>query len=150
MFSVKLFLCSDSASIDVRTNTISAFHITEQLMTASFPVAIPRISVVTVLNREQSDPEQIRFELEALLGGQQVASGPFPINFGRQLSARGVGEMLGLVLPSPGTLRFVLKNGDAVMASWAISVVQVGQVPIQTYFPAQLAPVPTTEDNRQQ
>ena len=78
MFSVKLFLCSDSASIDVRTNTISAFHITEQLMTASFPVAIPRISVVTVLNREQS------------------------------------------------------------------------QVPIQTYFPAQVAPVPTTEDNRQQ
>jgi len=148
MFSLKLFLCSDSASADMRTNTISAFHITEQLMAAAFPVAIPRITVIALVNREQEDPDQIQFQLEAHLGNQQIAAGPFAINFFRQFSARGIGEMVGLVLPGPGTLRFVLRNGDTTMGSWTVSVVQVGQVPVQMHFPAQLTQAGVAGDNR--
>jgi hypothetical protein len=137
MFSLKLFLCCDSASVDLRTNTISAFHITEQLGAPTFPVAIPRIHSIALINREETDPGALQLQLDAYLGNQQIASGPFNVNFANQLSARGIAEMQGLVLPGPGALRFVLRNRETTMGSWTVSVVQLGQLPIQMLLPAQ-------------
>ena len=136
MIQVKLFLCADSAAIDVRTNAISAFHITEQLNAASFPVAIPHVALIAVLIREETDPSNIQLQLQIHSGNQQLFAGPVSINFVQQLATRTVVDMHGLVVPAPGTLRFLLMNGDEKLSSWTILVSQVGQpAGVQMYLP---------------
>ena len=103
MFESKLFLCADSSSVDVRTNSVSAFHIMEYLAAPAFPVAVARIHVIGLLNREPTDPNEIQFQLDARLGEQQLAGGPFAVNFGQQLSTRAVAVMQGLFLPGRET-----------------------------------------------
>jgi hypothetical protein len=135
VIEAKLFLCSDSVALDGRHNSISAFHILEQLMAPAFPVAVPRISVIALLTREAEDPNTAEFQLQVHLGNQQLFAGPVAITFLQQLSSRSIIDMHGLVVPAPGTLRFLLRNGEATMGAWTISMLQAGQPSIQLHFP---------------
>jgi hypothetical protein len=131
-----LFLCCDSAALDARLNTISAFHIAEQLNAASFPVVIPRLSVIGLFAREETDPSRNQLQLQIHLGPQQLFAGPLHVDFMQGLLARTIFEVQGLVVTAPGSLRFDLRNGDAAVASWVMMVNQVGQPEAQMVFPA--------------
>ena len=141
MIKVRLFLCADSAAIDARTGSLSAFHIMEQLSTPSFPVAIPRVAVVAVVTREDSDPSNLQLQLQIFSGNQQLFVGPMAINFVQQVTARTVAEMHGLVVPGPGVLTFLLLNGEEKLGSWTVNINQIGQIPLQMFFP----PTPPTQ-----
>lgn len=138
MIEVKLFICADSAAIDARTNAISAFHIAEQLNSPSFPVAVPRLAIIAIVVREATDPSSIQLQMQVHSGNQQLFSGPMAINFMQQLNARAVAEIHGLVIPAPGPLRLLLRNGDETLASWTVLINQVGQMPMQMF----MAPAP--------
>jgi hypothetical protein len=131
----KLFFCSDSSSLDARLNTISAFHIMEQINAPSFPVAVSRVAVISYLSREEGDPSTIQLQLRIFCGTQQLFDGPLPINFVQQLHTRSVVELNGLVVPAPLELRFLLLNGEQVLDSWVILVNQVGQPAAQLILP---------------
>ncbi|MGB2678202.1 MAG: hypothetical protein WAN12_14050 [Candidatus Acidiferrum sp.] len=135
MLHSKLFLCADSASIDSRNNAVSAFHIAEGSNAAVFPVAVPRFTVIALLSREEADPVEFNIQLQASLGGQQLFSGPFPVNFAGGLLGRTIVELQGLVIPGPGDLTFLLRIEDQVLASWVIKVSQVGQPQMQLLLP---------------
>jgi hypothetical protein len=135
VIQAKVFLCADSAAIDARTNALSAFHIMEQLNAPSFPVAIPRVSMIAVLTRQDTDPSNVQLQLQIYSGNQQLFVGPMAVNFAQQLNARTVAEMHGLVVPAPGVLSFVLRNGDETLSSWTVLVSQVGQMPLQIFLP---------------
>lgn len=140
MIQVKLFLCSDSAAVDARTNALSAFHIAEQFNAPSFPVAVPRIAIITILTREAADPSNVQLQVQVYCGDHQLFTGPMAVNFVQQLTARTVIEVHGLVVPTPGTLRFLLRHGDETLSSWTVLANQVGQMPIQMF----IAPPVTT------
>jgi hypothetical protein len=56
----RFFLCAESISIDQRRNSLSLFHIVEDLNMAGFPAVIPYIAVVGMFDRaadEPNDPE---------------------------------------------------------------------------------------------
>ncbi len=135
MLLSKLFLCCDSASLDSRNNTVSAFHIAEGINAASFPVVIPRTTVIALISREETDPTDFNIQLQATLGGQQLFSGPFPMNFAGGLMGRTVVEVQGLVIPGPDDLTFLLRVGEEVVSSWITKVSQVGQPQMQLLLP---------------
>lgn len=135
MIKVKLFLCADNAALDSRYNTISAFHILEDLNAATFPVAVPHLAVVGMFSREENDPSTLDLQLQFHLGPQQLFATPLTINFAHRLDSRIVAEMTGLVVPSPGSLVFALRNGEALMASWSVRVNQIGQPGVQLNLP---------------
>lgn len=135
MIQARLFLCSDSASIDARTNTVSAFHIMEQINAASFPVVMPRLSIIAILEREEADPATLQLQLQIYSGDQQLFAGPLPVNFFQQLISRAILELNGLVVPGPRNLNVVLRNGEQVVGSWMIVVNEVGQPRAQLVFP---------------
>lgn len=145
MLRSKLFLCAESASIDSRSNTISAFHIIEMVNVAGFPAVVPRISVLAVLSREETDAVEANIHLEAFLGVQQLFSGPFPANFVGLLS-KSVVELQGMVLTGPGDLRFILKNGEEVLGSWSMMISQVGQPQMHLLY-QQTPPAPQQGSN---
>ena len=138
MIEVKLFLCSDSAAIDARTNAVSAFQIMEQVNAPSFPIVIPRMSIIATLTRGDEDAGR-HLSLEIDCGGQQLFSGPFPINLS-QPTARAVVELQGFVVPGPQPLHLLLKVEQETLSTWTIKMNQVGKMPMQMSFHAPLEP----------
>lgn len=142
MIRTTLFFCSDSAAIDARFNTLSVFHIMEQLNAPAFPMAIPRLTVVALLSKEEADPPVFQLQLQIFLGVQQLFAGPVHGNFFQQLSTRTVIEVNGLVIPAPGELRLVLINGEQPLGSWTVRVNQVGMPAMQLVLPPPAPPQP--------
>ena len=140
MIQTKLFICADSAATDGRYNTVSAFHILEQLNATAFPFAIPRISMIAMFTRENEDPSTFQLQLQIDSGDQRLFDGPMPVNFQQQLSARTVLDMHALVVPSPGALTFTLRNGEAPIGSWTVLIVNAGRPNLQPNLPIPLAP----------
>jgi hypothetical protein len=134
VIEAKLFLCSDSAAIDQRSNTLSVFHISEHLLAAAFPVAIPRLDVIAILTREMGDPDRADMQLIVYRGEQELLSTPWVVHFLQQTTARALLEMNGVVVPAPGDLRFLCRIGERTLASWTISVVQAGQPGFQPWL----------------
>jgi len=135
MIRVKLFFCADSAVIDGTRNTISAFHILEQALAASFPTVIPRISIIGSFSREVTDPDTADLTLTGVLAGRQIFSGPFRVLFFQQLAARAVLELQGIIVTTPGDLVFRLLYGQEELAIWSIPIIASPQAQtVQMYF----------------
>ena len=147
MIRVRLFLCSESCAIDARYNAISAFHILENLTVAILPAAIPKISVVTIVDRETGDPEFIDYQLQVHLGGQLLLNNPVRIGFLGQPAARAVLEWQGMLVPTSGPLVFSLLHNDQVQATWRVLIQGPAQPALQMHFPPQQA-VPPEGINR--
>jgi hypothetical protein len=137
----KLFFCSDSTSIDARSNALSAFNIIEQLNAPSFPVVVPRLAILIFLSREEGDPSVVQLQLQIFSGTQQLFGGPLAVNFVQQLSTRTIVELNGLLVPAPAELRLVLRDGDQLLDTWTVTVNQVGQPTAQLILPPPPQPV---------
>ena len=131
MIEAKLFLCSDSAAIDVRLNSLSVFHIIEEINAAVFPVVFARITAIMILTREQGDPDNLALQMSISLGERQLFEGPFQVNFLQRLSCRAVVDLNGVVILAPGNLRFQVRHGAREIAAWNVVVNQVGQPRVQ-------------------
>lgn len=127
----KLFTCSESAALDARTNTLSLFHLTEELNSPAFPVVVPRLTIVALLVRRENEPERGELQLRIAMGEQELYRGPFQFNFQRHLRSKAIVDLQGLVMLTPGTLRISLYDGDREMGTWPIVVNHVGQPAIQ-------------------
>lgn len=125
MFRAKAFMCAESAAIDQRLHTLSAFHIMEEIHASSFPVAIPRLCVLLILQRDNADPAEADLKLEVVLNDQSLFNGPMPVKFLQRPKATLVANTHGLVIPGPGTLHFAVKEDERILSSWDISVDQV-------------------------
>lgn len=125
----------------MRVNTVSAFHIAEELGAAAFPVAIPKVTAIVMLTREPADADNPTIQLTISLGGRSLFESPIVVGFSQRLSARAVVDINGLVIPGPGTVRFALRDGNRDLGTWDVIVNQVGQPGIHTTaLPARPAP----------
>ena len=122
MLSVRYFFCAESASVDQRKNTLSAFHILENTYAPLFPFIIPRVSILAAFERTPDEPSLFPLMLLVTLGGVEVFKGPFALNFAQQLMTRTVVEIGGLPVDSPGKLKFSILRDNHEQASWAITI----------------------------
>ena len=138
MLRVKYFLCAESAAVDLRKSTLSAFHILENAYAPIFPFLIPRICVLAAFERTPEEPSLLALALSVTLGEHQVFRGPFALNFAQQLQTRTMVEMGGLPVTSPGELKFSLYREENLVASWAITIERLNAPGMeQLPFPAQ-------------
>lgn len=126
MLGIKLFACCDIATRDAETNAISIVNVIEEIQASEFPGGLLRLSVIGMLTREETDPED--YELVGLIAMGDVEVGRFAVavRFGGKLNSRLIAKLHGVPLPNPGTLKVSLKHDDAVMASWSILVSRLG------------------------
>jgi hypothetical protein len=138
VLKVKYFLCSESAAIDLRKSTISAFHIIESAVVQAFPFMLPRISVIAAFERSSEELNVFQITLSVTLGEHQIFLGPIALNFAQQLQTRTVVEMGGLPISSPGKLKFAIRRDDIELAEWSIQIDRLGTQQIeQLPFPPQ-------------
>lgn len=134
MIRATLFTCAGSGSVDARFNTLSVFHIMEQINAPQFPVPIA-VSIVGMFTREQGDPSTIDLQLRIFSGEQQLFAGPVSVNFQQHNRARMLLDMQGLVVPAPLDVRFLLQNGGDTIGTWIVAVTQVGPPALQLNLP---------------
>ena len=129
-----LFLCSQSSAVDVRRNTISVFHILEELAAPAFPIVIQALSIVAMLELDENEPADPRVLLRILLGDQQLFEGPFQADFRVRRKARALADFNGLVIPAPGVLNVLLHAGDRDIATWQIICHQIAPPQLDLRF----------------
>jgi len=143
-----LFLCSESAAIDARTNNLSVFHVMEELNAVSFPVLVQRFAVIMLLSRTQDEPQNPALHLRITLGEQNLFEGPLTFSFQQHLRARTVADLFGLVIPAPGDVSVDARVDDQPLAHWTIKVNRVGQLGLNVFPPMPLHAPPTEPARR--
>lgn len=108
---VKLFICSSSSALDARTNSISIFHVLEEVHAPAYPIVIPGMSVIALLELDDGELINQEMKLRVFLGDQQLFAAPFQTNFQVRRKARAIADFNGLVVPAPGMLRVLLHWG---------------------------------------
>jgi len=137
-----LFVCCESAAIDARMNTISVFHILEELNAVNFPFVIQRFSVVLMLTRREDEPQNPDLHLRITLGAQELFNGPLTVSFQEHLRTRVVADLMGLVIPAPGDLMVDVQGADGARGHWTTRINQVGQLGVNVFQPFFPAPPP--------
>lgn len=127
MIRCSLALTAESVVVDGATNLASVFNIIEEVQSAVYPIAIPKLMILFVLERDTDDPEQPGgFRLIANLAGRELVSVPVEPNFQGRARLRLVTGFGGFVVPGPGTLVFSLRSADTEVGQWRVAVLQQG------------------------
>jgi len=141
---VPMILCAESAAVDQRKNTLSAFHIVEEIPAPSFPFLVLRIYIIALFVREIDEPlEQVAIQFRIYLDDSELARVPVDIRFQGHTRVRLISEVQGIVVEKPGLLKFVALHEDKPLASWTVPVRLVGRQEPQMDMPF-LAPAETT------
>src|SRR5947208_3154590 len=74
-----LHVASDSAAIDLSTNRLSIFHIIEEINSPAFPTLVPTLTIVTLIEKEDGDNDNIGVRILAMLNGSQISEFPVTI-----------------------------------------------------------------------
>lgn len=123
-----LFAACYSAAVDMRLNTISLFHVIEEMSSPAFPFAIPNFTLAGILGRTADEANtQEGAEVVFIYEGQELLRHPTPVNFQGRLRLRLIVEVGGLSLAGPGTLMVSLRHNETQIASWPIIVRSIVQ-----------------------
>jgi len=122
---LKLFTCADSHALDGPSNRVSAFHILEDLGAPSFPIAIPHLSIIAMLERTASESEDVPLTFKIYMDKTEQAQIPFDLRFQGKLRVRALADLHGVVVQGPGTLRIACLNKSKEIGSWSIQITQM-------------------------
>ena len=122
-----LFVCCESASIDIASQNLSLFNLFETVNASSFPLPLQRLTVVTWAEREKDEPRIVSYKTRWLLNGNKIGELPFELDFQDRLRSRAIIQVAGLVINEPGVLEVQLRLGTRRVGSWTIQVQQVSR-----------------------
>ena len=108
---------------DAETNAISAFNILEGIGAAGFPFLIQNASFFILWERDRTDPARTEASFTVRVGERDVvAAQQIVMNFEQGLRHRTIANLNGLVVPTPGSLRFRVAPQAGTAAEYAIEV----------------------------
>jgi hypothetical protein len=141
---IGLCLCCDTCLVDGRTNSISFISLIDEVSSLSFPIALARLTVVTIATRSPSDENIIPASCRLKLGETQVASFNFAFEFQDKPRTRSIGELFGVPITGPGNLRVSIHDAtNNEIAFWNIAIIQVGPPQMNLFTAPTGAPSPT-------
>jgi len=122
MIGAKLLLCAEGIVVDQRSNNASAFNILEQLNFDSLPVAFPKMVILSLLERDEGDPDKWNGEIRITLGGSDLLKQPLNLDFSGLPRVRNMLTVGGLPITQPGTMEICLCEKEKKLMSYTIRV----------------------------
>src|ERR1044071_4467920 len=115
MVTAKICLLAQDVVTDSQRNTLSVFHIAEEVVAEGFP-ATWNTAAIVIWEREGSDSAVIEGEVSMMLEGHRLFTRSMHVDFGQLLRTRSVLKFQGVTVPNPGNLTFrvALRSGTAV------------------------------------
>ena len=108
---IKYFIVAESVLHDARSNSISAVNILEELLAFSFPIAIPKLSVIAALERSSDEPEKPECRVKCTFNGAEVFNNSIEVDFQGLLRTRAILDFQGLPVLEAGQLEFSINSG---------------------------------------
>ena len=122
MINVKLLLCADNVIVDQLTNLASAFNILEEITPEGLPFAYPRFVVLSIIERESSDPAQLEGTLQIKIEEDIIIDQTVVIDFQDKLRIHSVFSMFGMPVPRFGILQALLLCENRELGRYEIKV----------------------------
>ncbi len=113
MAKLEYFLVCESVSVDQTTNTISVFHVLEQINSPQFPFVLLRLTAVAHWNAEEGDMDR-DFQVGIVITSPDGQLKKFEQNF-RMIRPRHrtIANLMGFPLTQAGTMTIeVTLNGE--------------------------------------
>jgi hypothetical protein len=115
------FICSESVAIDAATSRLSIYHVTEELTATSFPVLVPQLHIVAMLERTLQDSATFMATAAVTLDGAQIGNEmSISVDFKEHERTKVVANIQGIVLPKPGKVRVLFKSEKTVLGVWEV------------------------------
>jgi hypothetical protein len=128
--------CAESTALDARRNSISLFHVLEELAVTNLPAVVPQMCVALIFTREADEPaEPDNVEMRITLNDRELYRGPVEVRFGQHLRFRALHDLRGMVINAPGQLKFAVLMNQQDLGSWFIVINHIGQPVVQTQLP---------------
>lgn len=119
---LKTLLCAEHIIIDSQSGMLSCIGVMDSIVAPQFPVLIPRMAVMAILEKEDGDLDETTGNLTIAIGEHQLAQGPLLIGFQGMEGTRSIVSMGGVVIPQPGSLRAVLTHDEQEIGEWTVRV----------------------------
>jgi len=133
---VRLIACAESSATDQHRNTVSLFHILEELNSPAFPTIVPQCVLVTLFVREPAEPSRPEgVGVRVYLGTEVILEGPMDLDFQGHMRLRYTTSVQNLILSAPGTLRFSIVQNGRELGVWPMVVNHIGQPVLQSQLP---------------
>jgi hypothetical protein len=122
---IQFALCAQTASVDRASNRLSIFNVFDQFPVSSFPIVIPSVTFVSVIESEETENNNIRGAIEIEANRVKVFGIEVPINFTSNRLARVVLTFQGIPVGDAGPLTFRLTLPDGTIAETTFQVINV-------------------------
>ena len=111
---------------------ISIFNIVEVFASPGFPLFVPKIVVVSFLEKDDNDPKEIDLTLTIKNNTTELITIPTHVNFQDKNRNRVINTIASLLINNPGFLEFILSNNGQILNSYKILINPTGLPTTQT------------------
>jgi len=105
---VQFALLAQSVSVDRFSNRLSIFNVMESIETPSFPIFVPEPVYLSLLRKEEGDPNICEATLSMSIGGAVVGKSNLHIDFQDSLHCRQIINWQGIPILEPKNLQLQL------------------------------------------
>lgn len=132
MIRSSLMLCANGVIRDAETNNISVFTIFENITPEGLPLLIPRFTVLAFLERDDSDPSEIKCSLLITLNEETILKQALDINFQDKKRNRTIVNISGLPIAKQGTLETSLWFNDNMLNRYKVDIKEPRRPKVET------------------
>lgn len=119
----KLAVCSSRMITDTQDNRISLIDVFEEIASPSFPVIVPRMTFLWMLEKDAADVNnQFLGHISLEIGGQVITSFDVDVNFQNVNRTRAVAVLGGLPIAATGIMRVRFSGEGLPEALYEIEV----------------------------
>ncbi|MBA7578945.1 hypothetical protein ES708_20811 [subsurface metagenome] len=122
MIKSNVMLCADNVIRDAETDLISIVGIAEDIIPEGLPLFIPRFMILIFLQRDDSDPSDIKCTLRITLNGDQLLEKTLTIGFKGKKRNRTIINIGGLPIAKQGILETSLWLDDKMLNQYKMVV----------------------------
>ena len=122
MLNVYFAVAANRVIVDSVTNQVSIIDLYEQLRATSFPVLVPRMTLLFYVSRQSTDPETQELNLVCELADKVIFEVKVQLDFKGEDSTRIVLGVDGLTLHAPGLLQAKLMNDQQELGVLDLSI----------------------------
>ena len=113
----RFILCARRAIQDNTENDLSLIGLVEDFVAQGFPLVLPRVAVVWLVDREEGEAPEFAGTLRLTVDDQNLQESPFTATFLERRSARVILNIGGFACPRPGYYKFTMLIGGVEKAS---------------------------------
>jgi hypothetical protein len=128
MLNVYFAVAANRVIVDSVSNQVSIIDLYENLRASTFPVLVPKLTLLFYVSRESNDPATQDLTLVCELGGKTIFDVAVHMDFKNEDTTRIIMGVDGLTLPEPGLLKAKLMDKGVELGTLDLTVVQIASV----------------------